>query len=189
MLARAPSRLAACLGPLLVAAACDPLPAGLSTGGPALAAVAPGASLPFGQVATACGVRGAALGTPIQAAAGYVVHDTAPNTTAPRAHFVSGFRDGCPRQVTAALAVLGDPLTHETLRYQTSGEPYGAVDSAYEAIKGRVCGVRAGQPCGAAMDRLSADTAFLTIYPQFGGAAHADILFHAGEVAAADAPQ
>jgi hypothetical protein len=60
------------------------------------------------------------------------------------------------------------------------------VDDAYEALKGRVCGVRAGQPCGAAMDRLAADTAFLTLYPEFGGEAYADVLFHAGEVVAAD---
>jgi hypothetical protein len=151
--------------------------------GVALAAAAPGVVLPFGEVATACG---AALGAPTEELAGYAIHDTAPGATAPRTHYVSGFADGCPRQVTAALAVLGDPLTHETARYGGSGRPYGPVDDAYEAIKDRVCGVRAGQPCGAAMDRLAADTAFLTLYPEFGGEAYADILFHGGEVVAAD---
>lgn len=155
-------------------------------GRPVLAAAAPGAVLPFGEVATACGTRGATLGTPIEELAGYAIHDTAPGSTAPRTHFVTGFSDGCPRQVTAALAVFGDPLTHETSRYRTSGRPYGPVDEAYEAIKGRVCGVRAGQPCGAAMERLAADTAFLTLYPEFGGEAYADVLFHGGEVVAAD---
>ncbi len=150
------------------------------------AAAAPGAALPFGEVATACGTREAALGTRIEELAGYAIHDTAPGSTAPRTHFVTGFSDGCPRQVTAALAVFGDPLTHETSRYRTSSRPYGPVDDAYEALKARVCGVPAGQPCGAAMGRLAADTAFLSLYPEFGGEAYSDVLFHAGEVVAAD---
>ena len=81
---------------------------------------------------------GAALGTPTEELAGYAIHDTAPGTTAPRTHYVTGFRDGCPRQVTAALALFGDPVTHETYRYRTSSRPYGPVDTAYEAIKPRV---------------------------------------------------
>ena len=174
--------------PLLLAA-CDALPP--PGGGPSLTLMdaAPGALLPPGQVARACDVRGAALGTPIEAAAGYVVHDTAPGSTAPRTHYVTGFSDGCPRQVTAALAVLGDPLTHETYRYESLTGPYGEVDRAYEEVKASVCGVGAGEPCGAAMERLSANTAFLSTYPVFGGPDFADVLFHAGEVVAADPVQ
>jgi hypothetical protein len=151
-----------------------------------LAAAVPGAALPFGEIATACGETGAALGTPTEELAGYAIHDTAPGTTAPRTHYVTGFRDGCPRQVTAALAVFGDPVTHETYRYRTSSRPYGPVDTAYETLKGRVCGVPAGEPCGAAAERLAADTAFLSLYPEFGGEAYTDLLFHGGEVVATD---
>lgn len=174
--------------PLLLAA-CDPL--ALPAAGPSLPLMdaPPGALLPPGQVARACGVRGAALGPAIEQAAGYVVHDTAPGSTAPRTHYVTGFKDGCPRQVTAALAVLGDPLTHETYRYESLTGPYGTVDRAYEEIKAAVCGVGAGEPCGAAMGRLAADTAFLSTYPVFGGPDFADVLFHAGEVVAADPVQ
>lgn len=152
----------------------------------ALPAAVPGAALPFGEIATACGVTGSALGQPTEELAGYAIHDTAPGTTAPRTHYVTGFRDGCPRQVTAALAVFGDPVTHETYRYETSSRPYGPVDTAYEEIKGRVCGVPAGEPCGAGMDRLAADTAFLSLYPEFGAAAYTDVLFYGGEVVATD---
>lgn len=180
---------------LLLAACAGAGPGG--TGGPrrgeaavvdsvALAAAPAGGLLAPGEVATACGIEGAALGQPIQEAAGYVIHDTAPGSTLPRTHYVTGFADGCPRQVTAALVVLGDPATHEVTRYSTQGTPYGEADEAYEQVKGRVCGVPAGQPCGAAIDRLSADTAFLSAYPVFGGEARTDVLFHRGEVVAVD---
>ena len=88
--------------------------------------------------------------------------------------------------MTAALAVFGDPATHEVVRYGALAAPYGAVDTAYEAIKGQVCGAASGQPCGEGIDRLAADTAFLSVYPVFGGEDHADMLFHRGEVVAAD---
>lgn len=147
--------------------------------------VVPGQVLPFGQVGTACGLVGRELGTPVDASAGYVIHDTDPTTVAPRTHFVTGFDDGCARQVTAALAMFGDLATHETQRYATPQGAYGAVDAAYEAVKARVCGVASGQPCGARMDRLAADTAFVSLYPAFGGDAPVDVLLHGGEVLAA----
>ena len=146
---------------------------------------APGAVLPFGQVATACGVSGQALGTPIAAEAGYTLYDTAPGTLAPRTHFVTGFEDGCPRQVTAALALFGGLATHETTRYAADDRPYSATDTAYEEIKGRECGVAAGQPCGAAFDRLAERTIFLSLYPVFGEDTVGEVLLHDGEVAAA----
>lgn len=153
-----------------------------------LAAAPQGAVLPFGTMATACGTPDAALGRAIEAAGPYVIHDTAPGSTAPRTHYVTGFADGCPRQVTAALAMFGDPATHEMLRYGPSPGPYGAVDRAYEAIKAQVCRVASGQPCGARIEALAADTTFLTVYPVFGGEEHVDLLFHGGEVVAVDPP-
>jgi hypothetical protein len=89
--------------------------------------------------------------------------------------------------VTAALVMFGDLATHETMRYATPGAaPYGAVDTAYEEVKGRVCGAASGQPCGARLDALAVDTAFVSVYPAFGGAESGEILLHRGEVLAAE---
>lgn len=144
-----------------------------------------GQVLPFGRVATACGVEGAALGTAIAAEAGYALYDTDPGSVAPRTHFVTGFSDGCARQVTAAMALFGDLATHETVRYATPQGQYTPTDVAYEEVKARICGAASGQPCGAGLDRLARDTAFVTLYPAFGGAEAGNLLLHAGEVLAA----
>ena len=154
----------------------------------ALPAATPGAALAFGQVATACGTPDSAMGPAIEAAAGYAIHDADPTATGPRTHYLTGFSDGCPRQVTAALAVMGDPVTHETFRYESTDAPFDATDTAYEQVKAQVCGVPSGTPCGGATDRLTADTAFVTLYPVFGGQDSIDLLLHAGEVVAVDTP-
>lgn len=163
----------------LALAACDEIP----TSQPS-AAFAAGP-----EPAPVCGLSRARLGTPIDSAAGYTVYDTNPSTTAPRPHYVTGFRDGCAREVTAALALFGDVATHETTRYGAGQGALSPTDAAYEEIKGRVCGVPAGRPCGARLDRLEGDTVFLSLYPVFGSDQHTDLLLHRGEVAAMDGPR
>ena len=156
---------------LLALAACEELP---PAGALDLAA---SASAP----APVCGLSGAALGTPIDSAAGYVVHDTAPGSTAPRVHNVTGFSDGCARPVVAALALFGDPAV-----FEVTPRPQSLTGRAYEEIKSRICGVPRGQPCGARLGRLRDTTAFLTLYPVFGAEQHTDLLLHGGEVVAVD---
>ena len=160
---------------VLTLAACEELSS--PTGSVASSASAP---------APVCGLTGPALGTPIDSAGGYTVHDTAPGSTAPRVHNVTGFSDGCARPVVAALALFGDPATFETTLYDGPPEAPSLTARAYEEIKSRICGVPRGQPCGDGLGRLSRNTAFLTLYPVFGGEQHTDLLLHAGEVVAVD---
>ncbi len=159
-------------------------------GGEALAGqVAPGQVLPYGEVATVCGLSDAALGTPVATASGYAIYDSSPTVVTPRTQYIDGFPDGCARQFTAALALFGDVGTHEITRYQPSnaGIPYSETDVAYEEIKAQVCGVPSGQPCGAALNRLGRDTVFVTVYEAFGtNPSWAEILIHRGEVVAMD---
>jgi len=157
--------------------------------GPDAAEIVFGTTLPAGQIATVCGVSPATLGTPVGTSSGYTVYDSAPGSTALRTHYVTGFGDGCVRQVTAALALFGDVGTHEGLRYSagTAGLPYSTTDTAYEQLKARFCRVAAGTPCGARIDRLAERTAFLSLYSTFGTATEwDDILFSDGAVIAMD---
>ena len=149
--------------------------------------VAPGAGLPFGQIDTTCGVTAASLGKPVVTAAGYTVYDTNPSSTAQRAHYIDGFTDGCLRQFTAALVLMGDAATHEGVRYQpTNKRPYSDTDTTYEVIKAAYCGVPSGQPCGAKRDALSRRTVFVTAYPSFSDSDNwVEYLLHEGVVAEA----
>lgn len=145
--------------------------------------------LPYGELRTVCGLSSRNLGREVESASGYAVHDTAPGSTAPRTHYITGFSDGCARQFTAALALFGDIGTHEIVRYGTAdgGLEYTETDHAYEEIKAAFCGVRAGRPCGARLERLARRTTFLTVYERFGSSpVWADILLHDGTVAAMD---
>jgi hypothetical protein len=137
-------------------------------------------------VPPACGLSASQLGPAIDSAAGYTVHDTAPSTTAPRTHYITGFADGCARPVTAALVMFGDLATHETTRYGATGAAYSPTDAAYEQIKAQICGASAGQPCGARLDRMSEDTVFVSLYPVFGAESHTDLLLHGGDLVAVD---
>ncbi|WP_226628122.1 hypothetical protein [Alloyangia pacifica] len=149
-----------------------------------------GTALPYGEIARVCGVPDKRLGVPVaqypETRRGYVLYDSRPGTTAPRALYITGFDDGCARQVTGALALFGDPELHEQLRYGLAGRslPRGRVDGAYETVKAEVCGVSAGRPCGRAMRRLARDTAFLSVYPAFGSASYVNMLLHDGQVIA-----
>lgn len=149
-----------------------------------------GTALPIGEIARVCGVPTRQLGTPIaqypETRRGYVLYDSRPGTLAARALYITGFDDGCARQVTGALALFGDPELHEQLRYGLAGRtlPKGRVAGAYETVKAEVCRVSAGRPCGRAMSRLARDTAFVSVYPSFGSTSYVNLLLHDGKVIA-----
>lgn len=146
----------------------------------------PGVLVPFGEVAIACGLRAGELGQEMERVSGYRLYDTAPGAGQARTLYLTGFDDGCARQVSGTLALFGDVGTHEFLRYgPQSGVSYSATDTAYEEIKGRFCGVASGQPCGDRLDRLSRSTTFITIYQRFGGGGpRLELLLHDRQVVA-----
>ncbi|MBE9637793.1 hypothetical protein [Salipiger mangrovisoli] len=164
--------------------------AAVKAAGPDARQVPFGTPLPQGEIARVCGVPERRLGLPVarypENRRGYVLYDSRPGTSAPRALYLTGFDDGCARQVTGALALFGDPELHEQLRYGLAGRtlPRGRVDGAYETVKAEVCGVAAGRPCGRAMSRLARDTAFVSVYPSFGSASYVNLLLHDGQVIA-----
>jgi len=108
--------------------------------GPDATDVTAGSVMPFGEIARVCGLRANELGTQVDAAAGYRIYDTIPNSTAPRPFYITGFDDNCARTFTGAVVVTGDVQTHEFVRYQGSNEriAYTSTDNAYEALKASV---------------------------------------------------
>lgn len=149
--------------------------------------IPPGTMMAFGEIGPTCGMSRRDLGTEIAKASGYTIYDTFPNSTAPRPHYITGFSDGCARQFTAALVLLGDVGTHEVVRYNRTRVdlPYSKTDSAYEAIKSSFCRSGFGKPCGARLERLATRTTFVTAYERFGaGPIWAEFLLHDGTVAA-----
>lgn len=60
-----------------------------------------------------------------------------------RTFYVTGFKDNCPRQFTAVLALFGSPQIHDQLRYGKPSklDPYSTTDKAYEKMKSPVCKV------------------------------------------------
>ncbi len=156
--------------------------------------VARGTLLPYGTLARVCGLRGADLGTEVarypERGAGYRLYDTNPSSTGLRTHFVTGFKDKCARQFTAALAIFGETETHEAVRYDRSNRDlaFTETDTAYEKLKSRICRVGQREPCSerrrAALDK---DTVFVSVYERFlGNPRWADMLLHDGEVLAKD---
>ncbi|GGX59514.1 hypothetical protein GCM10007385_30880 [Tateyamaria omphalii] len=153
--------------------------------------VGPGMTVPFGQIARVCNAHPAKTAQMVDKAArkgrGYTLYDTAPDSTAPRTFYVTGFSDNCPRQFTAALALFGDPAFHEQLRYGLPAEeyPYSTTDKAYEQLKRRVCNVGRNKPCGDRISRLSRNTTFISAYENFtDNGRWADMLLHDGAVLA-----
>ena len=149
-----------------------------------------GTVLPFGQVARSCVARGRSLGRKIEKAPaqGFTLYDSAPNSAGQRTFYITGFDDGCPRQLTAANVLLGSASLYEQLHYGPGGEhlPTGDTDKAYEKVKGRICGTSRGKPCGAKINRMEKSTFFVTAYGSFGNAnTWSEILIHNGEVLAA----
>ena len=152
-------------------------------------AVPLGTFLPSGVIAPVCGIATSDMGQKVESVAGYTVYDAGGDTSVPRTHYITGFADGCARQVTAAVVMFGDVGTHEMVRYLTpeSALPYTDTDSTYEAIKSSVCRVGHGVPCGAQLDALGRNTVFMTVYETFGtNPEWTNILLHNGDVAAID---
>lgn len=152
--------------------------------------------LAFGQVRRVCGVSGGQLGKQIekypQSGTRYRLYDSAPGTAGPRPFFVTGFSDGCAREVNGAMGMFGGIRLHETLRYaKGSGDgAWGPVDKAYERIKGSVCGVTRGTPCGSGLARLERGTVFLTLYENYSEASRwTNVLLHDGGVEAYELQQ
>lgn len=151
--------------------------------------VAPMADLAFGALERTCGLGRRDMGREVTAASGFRIYDTDPGSTVSRPHYITGFDDGCARQFSAALVLLGDVGTHEVVRYSSTRVrlDYSNTDDAYEAIKTRFCRVDEGAPCGSRLERLGKVTTFVTAYKSFGAAPEwAEFLLHDGEVAAVD---
>jgi hypothetical protein len=177
------------LGAMTSASASETPTATRARTGPDAQLIPYGESVTYGEIATVCDVPNGSLGTMVANVSGYKIYDTIPNAIALRPHYITGFDDGCARQFTAALSLVGDVGTHEVVRYLPTNRsrPYSATDNAYEAIKASYCRVSHGTPCGAPIDALAGNTTFITAYEKFG--AHprwVEILLHDGEVKAID---
>ncbi|WP_415919827.1 hypothetical protein [Tateyamaria sp. SN6-1] len=151
-----------------------------------------GTALPFGEIARVCEAKPRDMGEISAKAArkgrGYVLYDSAPGSASARTFYITGFADNCPRQFTAAIALFGEPVLHEQLRYGLPARdfPYSATDEAYEKVKAQVCNVGRTKPCGSRISRLDKTTTFVTAYENFGeNPRWADMLLHDGEVLAA----
>ena len=154
------------------------------------ATVQPGEILPFGEVGIACGANKRNMGRevdqfPREGATVWRLFDTDPANTGPRTQFITGFADGCPRQVTAALVMFGAADLHEVLRYSESNDrEWTKADKSYEAIKSATCGVKRKQRCPAnKVGLLEKQLAFVSVYPTFGAPkGWLELLLHNGDV-------
>lgn len=152
----------------------------------------PGSVPVFGKIARVCGLKKRDLGTKVasypERASKFSLYDSAPGSTGPRALYLTGFDDGCPRQMTGALALFGAVEVHDMLHYGqgASVTPSGDVAKAYQRVKSQVCKVGRRSPCGKRMSALSRDTVFVSVYPSFGEAkTWMNVLLHDGAVLAA----
>lgn len=162
-----------------------------ATASTATSEIAPGTVPPYGQAARVCGLDKAAMGERVQQYPEkrpvYRLYDSDPRDTGPHSFYITGFDDGCARQVTASLVMFGSVGMHEQLRYGLPAkvQPYSDTDRAYEKIKSRVCRVGRQTPCGASLSRLERDTVFLSIYKNFGGNSEwSEMLLHDREMVA-----
>lgn len=152
-----------------------------------------GTVLPYGRIAKVCGMPKKAMGKVVakfpETRPQHLLYDSAPGNTAPHSFYLTGFKDGCPRQFTASVALFGSVGMHEQLRYGLPAEiqPYSDTDKAYEKVKSRVCGVARKKPCGGKINRLKSNTVFLSIYENFGGNERwSNLLLHGGQLLAQD---
>ncbi|SFJ31939.1 hypothetical protein [Celeribacter neptunius] len=152
--------------------------------------VARGEVLPFGEVGILCDAKKRDMGTevdqfPHQGRAAWQLYDTAPDSAEPRTQFITGFADGCARQVTAALIMFGEAGLHEVLRYSEGNDAsWSEADERYEKIKRKACGVGRKTRCPAEkLGGLESQLAFVSVYPRFG-AEHGwlELLLHDGAV-------
>ncbi|WP_417249548.1 hypothetical protein [Celeribacter sp.] len=134
-------------------------------------------TLPFGVVGINCDDTPSRVGKkvdgfPREGRATWALYDTDPSSTAPRTQLITGFADGCARQITASLVMFGAAGLHEVHRYSDAmkDEPWSRADKAYETVKARACGVKKRTPCPAdALPALEQRVTFATVYKQFGG--------------------
>ncbi|MEM6940336.1 MAG: hypothetical protein AAF509_09420 [Pseudomonadota bacterium] len=148
-----------------------------------------GTKLPFGVLGRTCDAHRKLLGRATQTAParGYRLYDSAPTSNAPRSFYITGFADGCARQLTATNVMFGAPSFYELLLYGPAGAdlPVAETDRAYERIKRNICGARKGRPCGAKIRQLERTTFFISAYPGlYQNAEWAEMLVHDGAVVA-----
>jgi len=149
-----------------------------------------GTIVPFGVVARVCEAKGQNLGKRVEKAParGFALHDSALGTAGARTWYITGFADGCPRQLTGANVLIGSADLYETLHYGPGGKnlPYGETDKAYEQIKRKVCGARKGKPCGSKIGEMEKSTFFVSAYERFGNSSRwSELVIHDGTVVAA----
>ncbi|MBM1690658.1 hypothetical protein [Sulfitobacter geojensis] len=150
-----------------------------------------GTMLPYGVMARSCAAKRQPLGRKVDAvsASGYTLYDSNPAASGTRIFYITGFDDGCPRQVTAAHVLLGEPSFYEQLHYGPAGQhlTFGETDRAYEKVKGSVCGVRKGKPCGAKMKKLEREAVFINAYERLSDNKRwSEQLIHDGTVVASE---
>jgi len=153
--------------------------------------ITPMVTTSLGQdVELACDVKKTDLGKKIDSRpesgrASYTLYDTKPGSTSVRDFYVTGFSDGCPRKISAALAVFGSVELYEMVHYSGLVDPAGAdTDLAYGELRRKACGA-SNKPCtGNGLKTISRQTAFLQAYPRKGSSAHVELLMHRGDLAA-----
>ncbi|MGB3242960.1 MAG: hypothetical protein WBB25_00380, partial [Sulfitobacter sp.] len=148
-----------------------------------------GTVLANGLVARVCQAKGKSLGKLVEkpAVRGFALYDSTPGSAVARTWYVTGFADGCPRQLTGANVLLGSASLYEQLHYGPGGEnlPTGETDSAYEGVKRKVCGTGRGKSCGSKIGKMEKSTFFLSAYASFGNSSRwTELLIHDGEVLA-----
>ncbi|WP_417246225.1 hypothetical protein [Celeribacter sp.] len=149
-----------------------------------------GEVLPFGEVGINCEIRPRAMGAkvdqfPREGRPVWQLYDSDPENTAPHSQYITGFADGCARQVTAALVMFGAAGLHEVLRYSDDTDrDWSNADKTYEKIKRKTCGVGRGSYCPAErLSDLERQVAFVSIYPRFGAEENwLELLLHDGQV-------
>ncbi|MCT4557478.1 MAG: hypothetical protein N4A61_05395 [Pelagimonas sp.] len=165
---------------------------GPKPGAPDYQQVSLGVSLPYGQMARVCDASRAKMGKKVE---GYPrrgskvsLLDSNPESTGARNFYLTGFDDGCARQFTGALVMLGSPEDYEAIAFGASGKtlPKGETDKAYRKLRSKICRVSEKKPCKQ-MSKLNRSTVFVTVYERFGSNPRwKNILLHDGEVLAMD---
>lgn len=157
--------------------------------GPDAADVPFGTALAFGQIARVCDAKGKPLGKQVAGTGrrGFSLYDSNAGIRDKRTFYITGFSDDCPRQFTAANALLGEPAFYEEIRFGPTGQfmTYAATDQAYDGLKSKVCRTAKNKPCGKNIDKLDSSTVFVSAY-EFGeiNRGWKEFLIHDGEVLA-----
>ena len=135
----------------------------------------PQAPLPFAAVAESCNAKGGELGALIEKNGKWKLYDTRPGAVGERNFFVTGFKDGCARKVTGAVALFGDLGLYELVQYGGGGGRLRTeTDRAYAGI--RNCG---NTPCSEReLKRLARSTAFVSVYPSPGAVQSFELLMN-----------